>query len=81
LEEIVAAPVEKAANTAVEIRYADHATPSTCKSWHYLRREVVVARSAGRWWTKSTNFFIGRGRRKKEAKNHEYARHGNRYEN
>jgi hypothetical protein len=28
--------------TAVGIRCADHATPSTGKSWHYLRRQAAV---------------------------------------
>jgi hypothetical protein len=31
--------------TAVGIRCADHATPSTRKGWHQLRREAAVARS------------------------------------
>jgi hypothetical protein len=31
--------------TAVEIRCADHATPSIRKSWHQLRRQAAVARS------------------------------------
>jgi hypothetical protein len=31
--------------TAVGICCADHATPYICKSWHYLRRKVAVARS------------------------------------
>jgi hypothetical protein len=30
--------------TPVEIRRADHATPSTCNSWHWLRRPAAVAR-------------------------------------
>jgi hypothetical protein len=33
LEEILAVPVWKAENTAVEIRHADHVTPSIPKSW------------------------------------------------
>jgi hypothetical protein len=34
LEEKVAIPVKKVENTAVWTRCADHATPSTRKSWH-----------------------------------------------
>jgi hypothetical protein len=34
LGEIVAAPVQKSSNTAVGIRWADHATPSIRKSWY-----------------------------------------------
>jgi hypothetical protein len=31
--------------TTVGIRCADHATPSICKSWHYLPQQAAVARS------------------------------------
>jgi hypothetical protein len=31
--------------TAVGVRWADHATPSIRKSWHYFRRHAAVARS------------------------------------
>jgi hypothetical protein len=47
LEEKVAALVYKADNTAMGIRCADHASPSIHKSWHYLRRQAVVARLVG----------------------------------
>jgi hypothetical protein len=40
LEEIVAAPVYKTENTAVEIRCADHATPSTRKNFADRRRSL-----------------------------------------
>jgi hypothetical protein len=45
LDRKVAAPVKKIANTAVEIRYADHVAPSIRKSWQSLRRQAAVSRS------------------------------------
>jgi hypothetical protein len=36
---------EKAENTAVGIRHADHVAPSIRKSWQSLRRQATVARS------------------------------------
>jgi hypothetical protein len=45
LEEIVAAPVNKTENTTGGIRCADHATPSTRKSWYYFAKK---RRSLGR---------------------------------
>jgi hypothetical protein len=41
----VAAPVQKAENTAVGNRHADHVSPFIRKSWQSFRREAAVARS------------------------------------
>jgi hypothetical protein len=42
MEEIVAAPVYKAENTAMGLCCADHVTSSIRKSWQQLRRQAVV---------------------------------------
>jgi hypothetical protein len=41
----VAVPVQKAENTAVGIRRADHVAPFIRKSWQSLRRQAAVSRS------------------------------------
>jgi hypothetical protein len=45
---------------SVGIRCADHATPSSRKSWHELCRQAAVSRSVGivRLPTKATEFFF-----------------------
>jgi hypothetical protein len=57
LEEIVAAPVQKTENTAVGIRFADHATPSIRKKLA-LTSPTSGSRSVGivRLRTKATEF-------------------------
>jgi hypothetical protein len=45
LEEKVAAPVQKAENTSVEIRHAGHVEPSIRKSWLSLGRYSSLAES------------------------------------
>jgi hypothetical protein len=44
LDRKVVAPVQKAENTAVGIRHADHVAPFICKSRQSLRRQAAVAR-------------------------------------
>jgi hypothetical protein len=45
LDRKVAAPVQKAENTAVGICRADHVAPYIGKSWQSLRRQAAVSRS------------------------------------
>jgi hypothetical protein len=45
LDRKVAAPVQKAENTAEGIRRVDHVAPSIRTSWQSLRRQAAVARS------------------------------------
>jgi hypothetical protein len=59
LKEKVAAPVQKAENTAIGIRRADHAKPST-----YKKLALTLLTSGGlsvgivRWQTEATEFFF-----------------------